>query len=137
MAEFFRDRRDAGHLLGERLLGDVNQEQEGAIASIREQTRTLTQLVIRLARGNPPRTYAEKLREKGIEIIPGKIRRLIGNEQDKRMLSGLELEDGRTAPAKVEAVRAAHTEHEHGLMLGLQFRDFLLCLERGRILDIR
>lgn len=35
-------------LLDERLLGDLSEKQEGAVASIREQTRTLTQLVSEL-----------------------------------------------------------------------------------------
>lgn len=44
-----------------------------------------------------PQRHAEKLREKGIEVIPGKIRRLVGEEQ---RLTGLELEDGRTLDAE-------------------------------------
>lgn len=44
-----------------------------------------------------PQRYAEKLREKGIEVIPGRIRRLIGEDQK---LTGLELEDGRTLSAE-------------------------------------
>lgn len=44
-----------------------------------------------------PERHAEKLREKGIEVIPGKIRRLVGED---RMLTGLELEDGRTLNAE-------------------------------------
>ena len=43
-----------------------------------------------------PERHAEKLREKGIEVIPGKIKRLIGQRQT---LTGLELEDGRTLNA--------------------------------------
>ena len=55
-----------------------------------------------LATNDPglPERHADKLREKGIEIIPGQIRRLIGSERDKRMLSGMELEDGRTLNAE-------------------------------------
>lgn len=44
-----------------------------------------------------PERHAEKLKEKGIPIIPGQIRKLIG---DKRLLSGLELEDGQTLAAE-------------------------------------
>lgn len=44
-----------------------------------------------------PERHAEKLQAKGIEVIPGKIRRLIG---DKQTLTGLELEDGRTLNAE-------------------------------------
>ena len=44
-----------------------------------------------------PERHAEKLKEKGIPMIPGQIRKLIG---DKRLLSGLELEDGRTLTAE-------------------------------------
>jgi thioredoxin reductase len=44
-----------------------------------------------------PERHAEKLREKGIEVIPGKIQRLVGEDQ---MLTGLELEDGRTLDAE-------------------------------------
>ena len=44
-----------------------------------------------------PQRHAEKLREKGIEVIPGKIRRLVGEDQ---ILTGLELEDGRTLGAE-------------------------------------
>lgn len=44
-----------------------------------------------------PERHAEKLRGKGIEVIPGKIKRLIGED---RTLSGLELEDGRTLTAE-------------------------------------
>lgn len=40
---------------------------------------------------------AERLREKGIEVIPGEIQRLIG---EKRELSGLELRDGRVLQAE-------------------------------------
>ena len=43
-----------------------------------------------------PERHAEKLRDKGIEVIPGKIKRLIGERQT---LTGLELEDGRTLNA--------------------------------------
>jgi thioredoxin reductase (NADPH) len=55
-----------------------------------------------LATNDPgvPERHAEKLREKGIAVIPGKIRRLIGDPRDKRMLSGLELEDGTTINAE-------------------------------------
>ncbi|MFP5284176.1 MAG: NAD(P)/FAD-dependent oxidoreductase, partial [Thermoanaerobaculia bacterium] len=44
-----------------------------------------------------PQRHAEKLREKGIEVIPGKIQRLMGEDN---MLTGLELEDGRTLNAE-------------------------------------
>lgn len=44
-----------------------------------------------------PERHAEKLKEKRIPVIPGQIRKLIG---DKRLLSGLELEDGRTLTAE-------------------------------------
>lgn len=44
-----------------------------------------------------PERHAEKLEEKGIEVIPGKIRRLVGENQ---RLSGLALEDGRTLNAE-------------------------------------
>lgn len=44
-----------------------------------------------------PRRHAEKLREKGIEVIPGRIRSLIG---DRPKLTGVELEDGRTLTAE-------------------------------------
>jgi thioredoxin reductase (NADPH) len=44
-----------------------------------------------------PERHAEKLKDKRIPIIPGQIRKLIG---DKRLLSGLELEDGRTLAAE-------------------------------------
>ena len=43
-----------------------------------------------------PERHAEKLRDKGIEVIPGKIKRLLGERQT---LTGLELEDGRTLTA--------------------------------------
>ena len=43
-----------------------------------------------------PERHAAKLKEKGIEVIPGKIQRLVGEDQ---MLTGLELEDGRTLEA--------------------------------------
>lgn len=38
-----------------------------------------------------PEKHADKLREKGIAIVPGRIKRLIGGKRD---LTGLELEDG-------------------------------------------
>ena len=38
-----------------------------------------------------------QLREKGIEVIPGKIQRLVGED---KMLTGLELQDGRTLSAE-------------------------------------
>lgn len=38
--------------------------------------------------------HAEKLKEKGIAVIPGQIKRLIGGTNGKRNLSGLELQDG-------------------------------------------
>lgn len=41
-----------------------------------------------------PERHAEKLREKGIPVIPGQIKRLIGGTNGKRNLSGLELQDG-------------------------------------------
>lgn len=44
-----------------------------------------------------PARHAEKLKEKGIEVIPGKIQRLVGEDQ---ALTGLELEDGRTLSAE-------------------------------------
>jgi thioredoxin reductase len=44
-----------------------------------------------------PERHAEKLRERKIEVIPGRIRRLVGEEQK---LTGLELEDGRTLAAE-------------------------------------
>ena len=44
-----------------------------------------------------PERHAEKLKEKGIEVIPGRIRRLVGEDQ---RLTGLELEDGRTLDAE-------------------------------------
>lgn len=44
-----------------------------------------------------PERHAGKLREKGIEVIPGRIRRLVGEDQ---ILTGLELEDGRTLEAE-------------------------------------
>jgi len=44
-----------------------------------------------------PERHAEKLKEKGIEVIPGKIQRLLGED---KMLTGLELEDGRTLNAE-------------------------------------
>lgn len=44
-----------------------------------------------------PQRHAEKLREKGIEVISGKIRRLAGEDQ---ILTGLELEDGPTLGAE-------------------------------------
>jgi thioredoxin reductase (NADPH) len=44
-----------------------------------------------------PERHAEKLREKGIDVIPGKIQRLVGGDQ---MLTGLELQDGRTLSAE-------------------------------------
>ena len=48
-----------------------------------------------------PERHAEKLRAKGIEVIPGKIQRLVGRlEGDNKMLTGLELQDGRTLNAE-------------------------------------
>ncbi|MFL6202724.1 MAG: NAD(P)/FAD-dependent oxidoreductase [Thermoanaerobaculia bacterium] len=44
-----------------------------------------------------PERHAEKLREKGIEVIPGKIQRLVGED---KMLTGLELQGGRTLNAE-------------------------------------
>lgn len=44
-----------------------------------------------------PERHAEKLKEKGIEVISGTIRRLVG---EGRTLTGLELEDGRTLNAE-------------------------------------
>lgn len=41
-----------------------------------------------------PERHAGKLREKGIAVIPGQIKRLIGGKDEKRHLSGLELQDG-------------------------------------------
>lgn len=41
-----------------------------------------------------PERHNEKLREKGIALIPGQIKRLIGGTDEKRHLSGLELQDG-------------------------------------------
>jgi thioredoxin reductase (NADPH) len=48
-----------------------------------------------------PERHAEKLKEKGIEVIPGKIQRLVGRlEGETKMLTGLELQDGRTLNAE-------------------------------------
>lgn len=44
-----------------------------------------------------PERHAERLREKGIAVVPGRIQRLIGG---KRELTGLELEDGSVLDAE-------------------------------------
>jgi len=58
-----------------------------------------------LATGDPAvgAHRAERLRQKGIAVIPGAIKRLIG---DKRQLSGLELQDGSTLTADAFFVSA-------------------------------
>lgn len=52
-----------------------------------------------LATADPglPERHADKLREKGIEVIPGQIQRLVGED---RRLTGLELKDGRVLNAE-------------------------------------
>jgi len=59
-----------------------------------------------LATADPAITdfWSERLRQKGIAVIPGQIRRLIG---EKRFLSGVELMDGSTLQAEAFFVSAA------------------------------
>jgi thioredoxin reductase (NADPH) len=58
-----------------------------------------------LATGDPalPERHAERLRQKGIAVVPGAIKRLLG---EKRHLTGLELQDGSTLQAEAFFVSA-------------------------------
>jgi len=64
---------------------------------------------------------AERLRDKGIPVLSGEIVRLLGDERDKRRLSGLELRDGTVVEAEAFFVSSpAHGRTDLAEQLGVE-----------------